>query len=332
MDFTDRFTKLLRSKLNIVLRSQPTLLPKDVNLLIAVSGGQDSLCLAKILQMQQAKCNWNLTIAHCDHRWRIDSTANARHVEEIAGEWGINFCLRTAEAPLVSEASARKWRYEMLGEMAKSKQCGYVVTGHTRSDRVETLLYNLMRGSGADGLASLTWQRSLTDEIKLVRPLLNVSRHETAEFCRENHIPVWEDSTNQNLDYRRNRIRLETIPYLEAHFNPQLEIAIAQTSELLQEEVKYLEDRANRFFEENVSVIWNDQTPRLHRQKLQEQPLALQRRIVRQFLSRYLIHQVNFEDVEKFLKLIDAQNRSQGAPFKGNISAFVEHPWIVLRK
>jgi tRNA(Ile)-lysidine synthase len=191
-----------------------------------------------------------------------------------------------------------------------------------------------MRGSGANGLASLTWVRSLTPEIKpeikLVRPLLNVSRHETLAFCRENQIPVWEDSTNQNLDYRRNRLRLETIPYLQEHFNPQLEIAIAQTSELLHDDVLYLEKQASFFFEDNVSVIWDERLPRLHRQLLQEQPLALQRRIVRQFLSRYLMHQVNFEDIERFLNLLTAQNRSQSAPFKGNISAFVEHPWIVL--
>lgn len=325
-----RFTKLLRANLNAVLRSQPEILPRGASLLIAVSGGQDSLCLAHLLRLQQPKFNWNLTIAHCDHQWRGDSGANAEHVERIAKEWGIAFCLRTATGLLTSEADARQWRYAMLVEMANIHKCAYVVTGHTRSDRVETLLYNLMRGSGADGLASLTWMRSLTDEIKLVRPLLNVSRHETLGFCHEQQIPIWEDSTNQNLDYRRNRLRLEAIPYLQEHFNPQLEMAIAQTAELLQGDVIYLESQAKIFFVDNLTVIWDERSPRLHRQRLQEQPLALQRRIVRQFLSRYLIHQVNFEDIERFLNLLTAQNRSQSAPFKGNISAFVEHPWIVL--
>lgn len=330
MNSQNRFTKLLRANLNAVLRSQPEMLPRDASLLVAVSGGQDSLCLAKLLQMQSAKFNWNLTIAHCDHRWRSDSSANAAHVENIAKEWGITFCLRTAESILANEADARKWRYAMLVEIANINKCAYVATGHTRSDRVETLLHNLIRGSGADGLTSLTWMRSLTPEIKLVRPLLNVSRHETLAFCRENQIPIWEDSTNQNLEYRRNRLRLETIPYLQEHFNPQLEIAIAQTSELLHDDVLYLEKQASFFFEDNVSVIWDERLPRLHRLSLQEQPLAIQRRIVRQFLSRYLPRQVNFEDIERFLNLLAAQNRSQSSPFKGNISAFVEHPWIVL--
>ncbi len=324
------FTKRLRAELNVVMRSHLDL--SGANLLVAVSGGQDSLCLAKILLMQQAKYNWSLTIAHCDHRWRSDSSANACHVEKIAKEWGIPFCMRVAESPPKSEAGAREWRYAKLVEMAQVNQCSYVVTGHTRSDRAETLLYNLMRGSGADGLAALTWRRSLTPEINLVRPLLNVSRHETAEFCRENHISIWEDSTNQNLDYRRNRLRLETIPYLQEHFNPQLEIAIAQTAEILHSDVSYLESQASKFFEEGVSVIWDEHQPCLQRQLLQNQPLALQRRIVRQFLSHYLIHQVNFEDIERFLNLLNAQNRSQSEPFKGNMTAFVEHPWIYLRK
>ncbi|MFM7889056.1 MAG: tRNA lysidine(34) synthetase TilS, partial [Pseudanabaena sp.] len=310
------FTKRLRTELNAVMRSHLDL--REAKLLVAVSGGQDSLCLAKILLMQQAKYNWRLTIAHCDHQWRIDSRANASHVEKIAREWGIPFCARVAENPPKSEASAREWRYAKLVEMAQINQCHYVVTGHTRSDRAETLLYNLMRGSGADGLAALTWQRSLTHGINLVRPLLNVSRQETAEFCRENLIPIWEDSTNQNLDYRRNRLRLETIPYLKQHFNPQLEIAITQTAEILDSEVSYLESQASQFFEDGVSVIWDDHQPCLQRQVLLSQPLALQRRIVKQFLSRKLIHQVNFEDVERFLKLLDAPNRSQSEPFRGN--------------
>ncbi|MFN9647055.1 MAG: tRNA lysidine(34) synthetase TilS [Pseudanabaena sp.] len=327
------FTKRFRAELNVVMRSHLDLIDlRGANLLVAVSGGQDSLCLAKILLIQQVKYNWSLTIGHCDHQWRSDSRANAIHVENLAREWGIHFCMRIAETPSKSEAEAREWRYAKLVEMAQVNQCNYVMTGHTRSDRVETLLYNLMRGSGADGLAALAWQRSLTTEINLVRPLLNVSRYETAAFCLENQIPIWEDITNQSLDYRRNRLRLETIPYLQEHFNPQIERAIAQTAEILYSDVSYLEHQAHKFFEEGVSVIWDAHQPSLQRQLLQHQPLALQRRIIRQFLSHYLIHQVNFEDVERFLKLLDAPNRSQSEPFKGNVVAVIEHPWIYLRK
>lgn len=329
-----RFTKLLRAKLNLAMRSPNCLLPQNKlanhKILVAVSGGQDSMCLAKLLQMQQAKFGWHLAIAHCDHRWRKDSQANADHVAQFAQGLGLDFILRTADIVPKSEAAARYWRYEMLAGMAKERDCGYVMTGHTRSDRVETCLYNLMRGSGADGLTALTWRRSLTDDIELVRPLLNVSRAETAGFCLENHIAIWEDSTNADLSYRRNRLRLETIPYLQANFNPQLEVAIAQTAELLHEDVRYLENQAQNFFQENITVVW-DEPPQLQCELLREQPLALQRRIARQFLAKYLKHQVNFEDVERFLRLLTAQNRSQSSPFTGQIVAVLDHPWIVLQ-
>lgn len=325
-----RQIKLLKIKLNQALRSHPEMLPSGSNLLVAVSGGQDSLCLVNLLLRQRARLNLKLTIAHCDHRWRKDSQANAEYVAELALNWQLNFSLRTAEMSLQNESDARKWRYAMLIEMAEICGCDRIVTGHTRSDRVETLLYNLTRGSGADGLAALTWMRSLTPEIKLVRPLLNVSRQETAAFCRENQVKVWEDNTNQDLNYQRNRLRLEVIPYLEHHFNPQLETAIAQTADLLHEDVIYLEAQASRFFEDSNSVVWCNQLPHLHRQKLLEYPLALQRRIVRQFLSKYLLHQVSFLDIEKFLSLLNAQNRSQCSPFTGNVIAVVDHPWIIL--
>ncbi|MDX2256610.1 MAG: tRNA lysidine(34) synthetase TilS [Pseudanabaenaceae cyanobacterium bins.39] len=327
-----QFTKLLKSYLNAVLRSQCDLLPPHSSVLIAVSGGQDSLCLAQLLQMQQQKYNWRLTIAHCDHRWRQDSAANAEHVAAIANEWGLDFCQRVADYAPANEAAARQWRYQMLVDMAQERQCDRVAVGHTRSDRVETCLYNLMRGSGADGLAAMAWRRSLTDGIDLVRPLLNVSRWETGAFCLENQIPVWEDSTNQDIRYQRNRIRLETIPYLQENFNPQLEVAIAQTAEILQEDVAYLENQARSFFQENVTILSQSSSPSLHRQLLQQQPLALQRRIVRQFLSKYLLHQVNFADIDKFLKLLTAQNRSQTSPFSGNWIAVIEDPWIRLRR
>ena len=80
----------------------------------------------------------------------------------------------------------------------------YIVTGHTASDRAETLLYNLIRGSGADGLKSLTWQRPLTPAIQLVRPLLEINRAETAQFCQDLQIAIWEDSTNIDLKYALN--------------------------------------------------------------------------------------------------------------------------------
>ncbi|HEY9802828.1 MAG TPA: tRNA lysidine(34) synthetase TilS, partial [Leptolyngbyaceae cyanobacterium] len=239
----------LHAKIHRTIRSR-RLFERGQRLLVAVSGGQDSLCLIKLLLDLQPKWGWELGIAHCDHRWRDDSQANAHHVKNLAENWGVSFYLETANKPVNSEATAREWRYQALSAIAQAHNYQYIVTGHTASDRAETLLYNLMRGTGADGLQALTWQRSLTGNIWLVRPLLEITRQQTEQFCQEFQLPIWEDSTNQDLKYARNRIRQELIPYLQTNFNPQAELAIAQTAELLQAEVEYLEQLAQQLKEE----------------------------------------------------------------------------------
>jgi tRNA(Ile)-lysidine synthase len=220
------------------------LFERDKNILVAVSGGQDSLCLIKLLLDLQYKWGWNLAIAHCDHCWREDSQANAHHVANLAKTWNTPFYLKTANQPINTEATARNWRYQALTDIAQCYNYQYIITGHTASDRAETLLYNLIRGTGADGLQALTWQRPLTNNITLVRPLLEITRPQTEQFCQEFNLPIWEDSTNQNLQYARNRIRQELIPYLKENFNPQVEANLAQTAELLQAEVDFLEQTA----------------------------------------------------------------------------------------
>ena len=302
------------------------LLPKNQRLLIAVSGGQDSLCLIKLLLDLQPKWKWMLAIAHCNHLWRTDSEANALHVENLARAWSTPYYGAIANRSLPSEAAARQWRYEALSEIAQTHNYQYLVTGHTRSDRAETLLYNLMRGSGADGLQALTWQRTLDGGLQLIRPLLQISRSTTAQFCRDLQLQVWEDSTNFDLKYVRNRIRHELLPYLH-NFNPQVETALAQTAELLHDEVEYLEIAAQQLYEQARHPT---EPLKLNCQILQAAPLALQRRVLRQFVPQVLDRRPNFEQIEKLIALISAPNKTQSDPFPGGAIAKVENGWIYL--
>ncbi|GET37370.1 tRNA lysidine(34) synthetase TilS [Microseira wollei] len=323
----------IHAQLHRTLR-QRQILPKNQQLLIAVSGGQDSLCLIKLLLDLQPKWQWHLGIAHCDHRWRPDSEANANHVEKIAKNWQLPFYKLSANQVLNGEAAARQWRYQALSEIAQSHNYPYIVTGHTQSDRAETLLYNLMRGSGADGLQSLTWVRPLTDNLKLVRPLLEITRAQTAQFCQDMQLPVWQDSTNQELKYARNRIRQELIPYLQQHFNPQVEPALAQTAELLRAEVEYLENAASALLQEAIEerrLGAGETTLCLNRSLLRKAHLALQRRVMRQFLQQTLQMAPSFEQVEKITALITAPNRSQTDPFLKGAFATVDGNWISIQ-
>jgi len=337
----------LHAKIHRTIRSRH-LFERNQRLLVAVSGGQDSLCLIKLLLDLQSKWGWDLGIVHCDHRWRPDSQANAKHVENLAKSWDISFYLETAIEALDSEAAARNWRYQTLNAIAKKHNYNYIVTGHTASDRAETLLYNLMRGTGADGLQALTWQRPLSDNILLVRPLLEVTRTQTKDFCENLQLPIWEDSTNEDLKYTRNRIRLELLPYLQENFNPKVESALAQTAELLQAEVEYLEQAADRLRSEAMRGGVDEWEKRgvgevskelllsppfalkLNRRVLQKAPLALQRRVMRYCLQQILPHSPSFEQIEKLTALITAPNRSQTDPFPGGAIAKVENDWIIF--
>ncbi|MDF5728756.1 MAG: tRNA lysidine(34) synthetase TilS [Rhizonema sp. PD38] len=334
----------LHAKIHRTIRSRH-LFERNERLLVAVSGGQDSLCLMKLLLDLQPKWGWHLAIAHCDHRWRPDSQANANHVESLAASWGISFYLQTATEPINSEAAARNWRYQALGAIANSNHYKSIVTGHNQSDRAETLLYNLIRGTGADGLQALGWQRSLTDGIVLVRPLLEITRTQTGKFCQDFQLPIWEDSTNQDKRYARNRIRQELLPYLQENFNPQVESALAQTAELLQAEVEYLEQAAQQLREQarfgesgrdhqgDHEKIFGSPLPLcLNRRVLQKAPLALQRRVMRQVLQQKLNTAPSFEHIEKLTALITAPNHSQTDPFPGGMTAKAEGDWIVIRE
>jgi tRNA(Ile)-lysidine synthase len=296
----------------------------------------------KLLLDLQPKWGWKIAIAHCDHRWPQDEGL-ASHVQQIAQSWALPCYLQTATVVCTSEAAARQWRYQALSKIAQAHGYQNVVTGHTKSDRAETVLYNLIRGTGADGLSALSWERPLAPGLRLVRPLLEVTRAQTLEFCEQQHLPIWEDAYNQDLKYARNRIRQELLPYLQTHFNPQVETALAQTAELLRADVEYLENAAQELRQQAMGLLTVEQEdrdmrgsdssaiPRLNRLVLQQAPLALQRRVIRQFLKDAQKTAPSFEQIEETTALITAPNRSRTSSFPRGVAVVVEGNWIVLR-
>ena len=228
------------NRLHIKLKKNPNLLPKEAVLLLAISGGQDSMALVQLLIDLRRIYKWELIIWHGDHGWHDKSDEFAKSLENWCQGKGLRFfCDTTNKKRTRNEAEARDWRYSCLVERAitifKEAHCNewpFVVTGHTGSDKAETVLFNLSRGTDLAGLSSLNECRILRENIKLIRPLLCFSRQETQQICKDLTLPILLDPSNQSNKLSRNIIRHKIIPIME-ELHPGCSLRIAALSERL---------------------------------------------------------------------------------------------------
>ncbi|WP_320666771.1 tRNA lysidine(34) synthetase TilS [Prochlorococcus sp. MIT 1307] len=222
-------------RLHKKLITKKNLIPDGSSLLIAVSGGQDSMALLQLIVDLQRLHKWKLYVWHGDHGWHQKSGDIAKELKSWCEEKNLNFFSHQTTKELTkSEAYARKWRYEQLAKIAKDKfhTCTHILTGHTGSDRAETLLLNLARGCDLAGLSTLPESRNLEKGIYLVRPLLDFSRDDTALICKEMKLPIWIDPSNKNITLSRNKVRKKIFPILE-ELHPGCSMRMASLAERL---------------------------------------------------------------------------------------------------
>jgi tRNA(Ile)-lysidine synthase len=204
---------------------------RGARLVVGVSGGADSVSLLRgLLILRQA---WSLTVtaAHLNHRLRgAASEADAAWVRSLCEQHGV--AVRMGELDVAAEAAsreigveeaAREARYRFLEQVSGETGCTHVAVAHTADDQVETILHHVLRGTSLAGLAGMPWHRRLAGGIKLVRPLLEVTRQDVLEFLRQHSQDFCADASNFDATFTRNRIRNELLPRLRAEFNPQID-------------------------------------------------------------------------------------------------------------
>ncbi|MFN7678166.1 MAG: tRNA lysidine(34) synthetase TilS [Cyanobacteriota bacterium] len=266
------------------LLRHPTLLPKGAHLLVACSGGQDSMAMTGLLRDLRPLHGWRLSLWHGDHGWRPESAAQAGELASWADGQGLVLHRQRACPVPASEAAARDWRYHCLGLQAVASGCGHVVTAHTATDRAETLLLNLARGTHRRGLGALRPSRCLVEGVRLVRPLLPFSREDTARICLEQGLPVWLDGSNSDPRFSRNRLRAEVLPVLEA-LHPGATTRIAAMAERLAQDGEGELELIDLALQ-SLSVGTGEGAPWLDRRALVALQPANQRRVLREWLWR----------------------------------------------
>jgi len=213
---------------------------------VAVSGGPDSVALAHVLHRLAPEWDLSLHLFHMEHGLRgAASQADAAYVARLAGRLSLpltTVVLQPGELerePGSLEANARKRRYAEIRRLAATIGAQRVATGHTRNDQAETVLMRLLRGSGTTGLAGIPPVRA-EDGFTIIRPLLGCTRTEIEEYCQIHELDPRLDTSNLQHDFLRNRIRHELLPYLSEHYNGAVVDNLAQVAELLREEDRLL--------------------------------------------------------------------------------------------
>jgi tRNA(Ile)-lysidine synthase len=221
---------------------------ETATVLVAVSGGCDSVALLRGLHELRTSLDLKFVVAHFNHGWRAEeSDADAVWVEALAEQLNLpcvsesrdskrdplansTSTTATPSAGSASEESARRDRYEFLARAAFENGCQFIAVGHTADDQTETVLHHILRGTGLAGLRGIAATRQLDNEVTLVRPILECRRTELEAWMRSISQDWRTDRTNASLDFTRNRIRHELLPLLEEQFNPQVRRVLATLS------------------------------------------------------------------------------------------------------
>lgn len=297
--------------------------------LVAVSGGPDSLCLLDGL----ARLGLPVTAAYFDHALRPESEADGSFVRRAAERIGAAFVTARGDVSeyasqnrMTIEEAARVLRYQFLFAQASDLSAQAVAVGHTADDQVETVLMHLLRGAGLAGLTGMPYRTVISafdPQIPLVRPLLCFWRAETLDYCREHDLHPLFDATNQDPAFFRNRVRLELIPLLE-QYNPRIRQALVRTARILAADEDVVRSAVQAAWEQ-VFIEQADGAVALELDAFRALATGLQRAVLRQAAALFQpgLDDVDFEAVERALRW--ALHPGSGAvDLTGGISAAVE--------
>jgi len=300
-------------------------------LLLAVSGGADSVAMLHVLAQLGDSLHIQLIVAHLNHGMRPDAAEDALFVEAMVRHMGIPCVCETVDVPayqrqhrLSPEDAARRLRYAYLSATATQRGADRIAIAHTADDQAETILMRLLRGAGLRGLTGIPPRRG-----SIIRPLIRAQRRDIVAFLHKHQIPFRDDPSNHQRQYLRNRLRLDLIPYLQQQYNPRLTETLGTTAHLLAEDEATLQALAHEHLQA-ARLPWQPAQVALRLDRLIHLPVALQRRMLRQVLSEVSghLHDIGAKHIAAILHLLQTDSGSRRVTLPHNL--VVERRYHIL--
>lgn len=318
--------------------------PHD-SIIVAVSGGPDSVALLKILRTINLVKNLHLRlfIAHLNHQLRGSSSEeDAQFVRNLSKDLSLPFILKKVNIQKIAdqtkcsiEETARRERYNFFLESAQEYTASTIAIGHTADDNIETFLHRIIRGAGTVGLGGIPVKRPLAtgSTIQLIRPLLFSWRREIIEYLGNEHSSYRTDATNYEPLYLRNKIRLELIPLLENQYNPNIKHLLMQLCQILNVNNEYLASKAKKIVKDSTIEERKDLYT-VNTRFLANQPKILQYLVLREILMSMQIplKEITYEHYAKILDEITRKGKGRHFQLPGKFYLWHEHGMLHFTK
>lgn len=257
----------------------------DVTVLVAVSGGTDSVALLRAMAALKTGGEGRLCAAHLNHRLRPDADDDERFVVDLCNRLNVTCEVGHADVDRLAsssgdgiEAAARGARYRFLEEAAGRLGARFIVTAHTADDQAETVLHRILRGTGIRGLSGMDRVRPLGHAV-LIRPLLGIRREELTAYLDAIGQPCCHDPSNADSRFTRNRIRHELLPRLKKHFNPEVVDALLRLGSLAGDVQAVIDNDVDAWFDRCVAIVRPGEA-RIELELLTERPRYLVRELL----------------------------------------------------
>jgi tRNA(Ile)-lysidine synthase len=306
------------------------------NILIALSGGPDSVFLFHNLRKLKDIISFNLYASHINHMYRgKDAMHDEEFVRDLCQKYGVRLFVKrknaaeyAKELKVTEEEAGRVLRYGFFNENLSQIGGGKIALAHNLNDQAETVLQRLIRGTGIDGLSAMSFQKS-----NLIRPMLNVSRDEIMAYLHGNNYRYCIDITNSQDIYGRNKIRLNLIPYLEKNFNPNIQVTLCRMAEAMERDKKIIEKYIDIKFKELLKDR-SDSKLVLDLNLLRALDVGERGRIIRRGIEELKGNTVNVEmkHIDNAISLMDAGKTGKKIDLTGGFTIEISYDNFIINK